>query len=596
MIQRISICLLSFMLFFSLFLQAEMSNSTNLNLYVENQTIEAGKPFWAALQFKIDEGWHIYGEDPGDFGQTPTFEWTLPDGFQIDEILWPEPQKFVSDSITTYGYEEEATLLIKIIPPKGLPNNFKIKCDAMWVACDEGNCLPQSTHLSVDLKPGNGELNADVANIFAKAKDHNETDSSFLLFALGMAFLGGLILNLMPCVLPVISLKVLSFVKMSGSNPRLILKHSLLFSAGVIISFWILSAFLLFLKSWGHSVGWGFQLQEPLFVAILAGVFFVLALSLFGVFELGTGFAAKAGQAQTKANSGLSASFFSGILATAIATPCSGPLLGYAIGLAFTIPFMQAMLVFSTIGLGMAFPYLLVGAFPELLKYLPKPGNWMITFKEIMGFFMLATVLWLVWVFAAQTDNDALIALLLSFFFLGIACWVFGKWGAPFRKKQVRIYGIVVACAFIAISGYILHGAVNTIEEPLVYDSDTQLAMLDPNEIKSGWEKFSPERVAELRAQGVPVFVDFTARWCGLCQKNHRTLVSKEVTQKFDELGVVKMKADWTKKDDVITKELQKFGRSSVPLYVFYDSDPAKEPKILPQWLTVSNVIGALDN
>lgn len=425
----------------------------------------------------------------------------------------------------------------------------------------------------------------------------HEFQGGFFL-ALGLAFLGGLILNLMPCVLPVISFKILSFVKMAGESRSLIFRHGVAFSIGVLVSFWTLAGVLLILQSYGRSVGWGFQLQEPLFVAILAAIIFVFGLSLFGVFELGAGFASKAGQAQVKTSGkteGLKASFFSGILATAVATPCTGPFLGTAIGFAVTLPAPLAMLIFTSLGLGMSSPYLLVGAFPGLLRFFPKPGNWMITFKEIMGFIMLATVLWLLWVFSAQTSAIALFLLIAGFFFLSLGSWVYGKWGSPVNKKISRLISSTIALSCLAFGGYTIYQASNTVFIPDNLDFETEIAMANDQDPLLRWEKFSPTRIAELQKQGTPVFVDFTAKWCLICQANHLTLSTDEVVNKFADLGVVKMKADWTKNDPVITKELAKFGRNGVPLYVLYFPNSDRAPEILPQTLTPGIVLEHLE-
>lgn len=416
-----------------------------------------------------------------------------------------------------------------------------------------------------------------------------------VLLAIGLAFLGGLILNCMPCVLPVISFKVLSFVKMANESRRLIFQHGLAFSFGVLLSFWVLAGVLLTLQSWGQSVGWGFQLQEPLFVGILAAIIFVFGLSLFGVFEIGTGMASLAGQASTKSDTGLTGSFLSGILATAVATPCTGPFLGTAVGFAVTLPTYQALMIFTSLGLGMASPYLLLGAFPKLLKFMPKPGNWMITFKEVMGFIMLATVLWLIWVFGAQTDTMAVFILLTGFFALAIGCWIWGKWGTPIKKKQTRLIGLGITAVTFVMGGYAItkaSGMSSICVEPI---SSAEIAMADtsPSKLTDRWIPFSPELLEKLQSQGVPVFVDFTAKWCLICQANHLVLDVDNVQQKFREKGVVRMLADWTKSDPVITEWLKKFGRNGVPLYVLYNEN--QEPEILPQVLTPDLVIEKLD-
>lgn len=409
-----------------------------------------------------------------------------------------------------------------------------------------------------------------------------------LAMALLLAFIGGMILNLMPCVLPVISLKVFSFVKLAGKSRTLTLQHGFAFAAGVLISFWALASILLMLKAYGHAVGWGFQLQEPIFVGILAAILLVLSLSLFGVFEFGTSLTSLAGKAQSHAaNEGPASSFFSGILATAVATPCTGPFLGSAIGFAFTVSATKALLIFTALGLGMAFPYILLAAFPSLLRFLPKPGPWMITFKEIMGFFMLATVLWLVWVFGAQTGSLPVLILLASFFLLALACWIYGKWGSPVKPFLSRIISSAIALILLAAAGTAIFVSAKSTESP----TEQQQLITQAGE----WEAFSPQRVAELQKQGVPVLIDFTAKWCLICQVNHLVLTSDKVEQKLNEHGVVRMKADWTKNDPVITEELRKHGRNGVPLYVLYTGEEGKTPKILPQVLTPDNVIAEVN-
>lgn len=402
--------------------------------------------------------------------------------------------------------------------------------------------------------------------------------------AILFAFIGGAILNLMPCVLPVVSFKILSFVKMAGQSRSLILKHGLAFSAGVVVSFWVLAGLMLALQSYGQSVGWGFQLQEPLFVAGLGALLFLFGLSLFGVFEMGTSVTAWAGQADVRSrSSALAGSFFSGILATAVATPCTGPFLGSAIGFAVTLPTFWALAIFTSLGLGMASPYLLLAAFPSLLRFMPKPGNWMNTFKEVLGFVMLATVLWLVWVFAAQTNTLAIFMLLVAFFVLAIGAWIYGRWGSVASSKRSRIISMTLAAVCLGFAGYTIvlstSSAVASIESSKVAAVDDE------------WEVFSPERVAELQAAGTPVLIDFTAKWCLICQANHMILSTDQVEKAFQAKGVVKMKADWTKNDPVITKALKKFGRNGVPLYVLYDGSETTQPTILPQVLTPDVIV-----
>ncbi len=402
------------------------------------------------------------------------------------------------------------------------------------------------------------------------------TFSMALLFAL----IGGMILNLMPCVLPIISIKILSFVQMTGNRRWQIFEHGLFFSLGVLVSFWALAGLLLSLQAYGQVVGWGFQLQEPLFVAALAALLLVFAMSMFGVFEMGAFVSNWAGEAQSNATSGkFVSSFLSGVLATAVATPCTGPFLGSAVGYAVTLDSWHAMGIFTAVGLGMALPYLFLSAFPGFLKWLPRPGSWMTVFKQLMGFLMMAAVLWLIWVFGAQTNSLALIMVLAGLFLIAFATWVFGTWGNPIRSKGVRTFGLLAAIAFGLVgSGMIYLSTADNGGDPRVESSSAF--------VSEGWEPYSPERVAELQKQGIPVFIDFTAKWCLICQANHLVLSTPQVEQMFLAKKVVKMKADWTKNDPTITQALRSFGRNSVPLYLLYSGSGSETPKILPQVLT----------
>jgi thiol:disulfide interchange protein DsbD len=249
------------------------------------------------------------------------------------------------------------------------------------------------------------------------------------------------------------------------------------------------------------------------------------------------------------------------------------------VGFAVTLPVFQSLLIFTLLGLGMCFPYLLLASFPAFLRFMPKPGPWMETFKELMGFVLLITVLWLMWVFSAQTNTFSLICLIAGFLSFAIGAWIYGKGSHPLISSKKRIIAYVTALFFILMG-------IEAIILPKDSWNDSSTFSQIGNGEWAGWEVFSPERVAELRKQGRPVLIDFTAKWCLICQANHIVLGSKEVDKKLSEKGVVKMVADWTKNDPVITEALSQFGRNSVPLYVFYGSDQKQEPTILPQVLT----------
>lgn len=434
---------------------------------------------------------------------------------------------------------------------------------------------------------------ADIPLINSMSEPH--AFQGGLLGAIALAFLGGMILNLMPCVLPVISLKIFSFVKMAGEDRWKIATHGLMFTLGVLVSFWALAGVLIALRAYGEVVGWGFQLQDPLFVALLAALIYIFGLSLFGMFEVGTMFSAWAGQKQSDASKsagGGTAAFFSGVLATAVATPCTGPFLGPAVGFALTLSAPYALMIFTSLALGMAFPYLIISAFPPLIKFLPKPGNWMVVFKEVLGFFMVATALWLVTIFAYQTSVEALSGLMGGLFILTFACWIWGKWATPLVKRPIRL-GATVFTVLIGLYGFYF-----IIQAPSLSPPQTELVAMAEGGVSGDhihkWTPFSPNRLKELQEEEKPVFIDFTAKWCLICQANHLVLETDSVSQKMADLGVVKMLADWTKNDPAITKALSEYGRSGVPLYLLYH--PNGEVEVLPQTLTPDIVLGYLEH
>ncbi len=405
--------------------------------------------------------------------------------------------------------------------------------------------------------------------------------------ALAFAFLGGMILNLMPCVLPVLSLKILGFVNQSKEAGHSPLGHGLIFTAGVLLSFWILAGVMLGLQAGGEQLGWGFQLQSPAFVVVVASFMFLFGLSLLGVFEIGTSLTTVG--SKTAGSSGRSGSFLNGVTATIVATPCTAPFMGSALGFSISQPPLVSMLIFTALALGMAFPYLVLSASPALLKFVPRPGPWMETLKQIMGFLLLATVIWLAWVLGIQAGPNGVVILLAVLFVLGIGAWVLGQWGTlaastASRRVAWTVAGIAVTVALaFGLMGIERYGtAVSSVED----SSDGPVT----------WERYSPERVESLLANGTPVFIDFTAAWCLSCQVNKQVaLRTDKVEQQMARLGVVPIQADWTGRDETITRALAEFGRNSVPLYVLYSGRGDEKPIILPEILTPGIVLDALN-
>jgi thiol:disulfide interchange protein/DsbC/DsbD-like thiol-disulfide interchange protein len=415
---------------------------------------------------------------------------------------------------------------------------------------------------------------------FASVRSASEVPlpATSLFIALLLAFAGGLLLNLMPCVFPVLSVKALGLLESAQQNAAQRRRHGGAFVGGVLVSFWALAGLLFALRVGGNILGWGFQLQSPLVVAGLTLLLFSLALSLSGVFELGLGLT-RLGNAG--AGSRYRDSFITGALAVVVASPCTAPLMGGALGYALVQPAAVGLLVFTALALGFALPYALVSLEPRLLAKLPRPGRWMESLKQLLAFPVYATVVWLVWVFARQTGVDATAVLLLSLIGVAFGAWLWGRAAASTRGPLARL----TAIAIIIVS---LTAAASGTRA-------TTMSSTNVSGAADSWERFSPDRVAALRAERRPVLVDFTAAWCLSCQVNERiALKSTAARRAFAAANVALVKADWTSRDPEILKALQQFGRSGVPLYVLYPADPNAAPEVLPTLLTPSLVVDAV--
>lgn len=386
--------------------------------------------------------------------------------------------------------------------------------------------------------------------------------------ALGLAFIGGIILNLMPCVFPVLFLKGLALVQSSNDERSRLRKHGLIYTLGILVSFWIIVAALLALRAGGSEAGWGFQLQSPVFVAVLAIGLFFFSLSLAGQFELGLSLTSVGGGLAQK--QGYTGSFFTGVLATIVATPCTAPLMGAAIGFALAQPTLITFAIFTSLALGLAAPYLVLSFQPAWTKLLPRPGAWMETLKQLTAIPLFITVICLAWVYGhlfGTQGVDRIAWLLLSLLLVAIAGWALGKWPARWSSAVAAVL-IGVVALFLAV------------HQP----KDTTLT----------WQPYSEQTLSQARTEGKPVFIDFTAAWCLSCQVNERLVLrSEEVQREFKDNKVVLIKADWTKYDAEITKELASVGRSGVPTYVIYPIGKGAAD-VLPELLTKDIVLNAL--
>lgn len=658
------------------------SDHTEVQLVAATQSVTPGATIDFALRMRMDDHWHTYWINPGDAGLETRLRWTLPEGWQAGEILWPTPMTFDLEGIVNYGYEGEIFLIvpIKVSTTAAPDSDVTVKLRAEWLECDD-ICKPGSADLALTIPVTSGDdapsdwaapIAESRANLpqplpewEAQAWFENEkftvilrneeathdpspvtfysvdaqinpdspqpaefndgqlvielTKSRFaqlgtslpgviaaangwdpqrpavalavnpeiqkgpapamvaqtatpaprlsLLVILG-AFVGGLILNLMPCVFPVIGIKIMGFVNQAGETRGHVVLHGLVFSLGVLVSFWALAGVLIALRSGGEQLGWGFQLQSPAFVLVLTFLLFIFALCLSGLFDFGV--RAMGVGSKLSAKSGLNGTFFSGILATVVATPCAAPFLAPALGVALALPPIDSIVVFTAIAIGLATPYLLLSAFPAMISLLPKPGAWMETFKQLMAFPLYATVGYLIWVLAGQVDASRFLNILFALVLVAMACWVYGRYGSLGRPTGQRAIGISAAALLLA-SGV----ALSFHEEHSDID----------------WQPWSTAAVEEMLDAGRPVYIDFTARWCATCQVNKRVAFSSaEVVRLFRQNNVATFVADWTNHDPAITDALAQYGRSAVPFNIIYFPD-RDEPVILPEILTPDIVI-----
>lgn len=407
--------------------------------------------------------------------------------------------------------------------------------------------------------------------------------------ALFFAFLGGVILNLMPCVFPVLSMKALSLVSHSTETSSVNRLNGVAYTIGILSCFAILGVALLIVQAAGEEVGWGFQLQSPMFVSVLVMVLFTLGLSLSGYLEVGTTFMGLGSGLASK--SGYTGSFFTGVLAVVVATPCTAPFMGPALGFALTQPPFVMLSVLMALGLGLALPYLLLSFFPVLTHLLPKPGAWMKTFQQFLAFPMFLTSAWLIWVLGLQTGANGVFAILVVLILISFAIWLLKKISSakqPWKAVGVAI-GVLVCSLIVVITATKLRGSVQATS------SEEQ-----SNAIAKHYQAFTPARLDSLRKQGSAVFVNMTAAWCITCLANEKVALStNELKTYFSENDITYLKGDWTNQDPEITDFLQSFGRNSVPLYVFYPASNGGQrltPIVLPQILTVEGVVNAMQS
>lgn len=519
---------------------------------------------------------------------------SLPEGWKTGAAVFPPGPREI---LGVPSYEGTFLVTVPLEPPvQGTSAPFRLRAEVRWQLCyDEGACLlPQKTEVHLEVRPVSGlgyratavgadtrnvaPLSADASAFSLEAVPTEPASGEPLFLVLLSAFLGGILLNFMPCVLPVLSLKAVSLVKQAGLGRRGRWLHAWAASTGILASLLGLAAVLIALQAAGAAVGWGVQFQNPWYVAGLSAVVLTFALSLFGVFHL------SAPSVRQGKRTGLAGSFFSGFLTVVLATPCTAPFLGTALGAAFASPWWVILLVFGAVGVGLALPFFLVTVIPGTLEKLPKPGPWMAVFQGVMGFALVGTGLWLLTVLLTQVGPAPFSGVL---WFLGAGTAVLWLWGriqeAGWGRWRSRTAAGILA-AGLTLGGWILLAPLGS---PQTQDREQTTGRPAP------WVAFSEARVAEYAAAGRPVFIDFTAEWCLTCKINEAgPLADPEVLKAFASRNLALVRGDYTNADPVITRWLKAHKRAGVPFYALLV--PGKEPVIFPELLTKEGLVQAL--
>lgn len=659
--------------------QTERATSRLVSL---NDGFVPGQINWIAFYQQLSDDWHVYWRNPGDSGLPLELAWTLPEGFEAGETIYPQPHRLALGPLVNFGHEGAPVFLVPVDVPADAPlgTDVTLTAEARYLICFDV-CVPETATVSMtapvvaaaSFEPEFGGLVEDAlavrpvpapfggryydagagpvlvlsdaltdpefypgkpnliepAGRQAVTRDGQTTTIGFdagfayedeapealqgLLVAgekdarrsylvdaarteppagavaapvavasqslpiiLLLALAGGLVLNVMPCVFPIVFMKAAGLAAAAHEERTVQRRHGLLYLAGVLVTFAGLAGLLLVIRAAGAQAGWGFQLQNPVVVGLFAVVIFLVGLNLAGLFEVGTSVQG-VGQGLTQKGGNVGA-FFTGVLAVAVAAPCIGPFLGVPVGYALVQPPAAALLVFLVVGLGLALPYLLLSFVPALGRLLPRPGPWMVTFKQLLSFAMFATLVWLAWVLTLQAGPSGVIALGAALVLAAFAAWAFGR----AQTGQGAGWRVAAAVAIVL--------AILPVARIEMAASGGALAAGDLTGVP-----YDEDALDDLRAAGTPVFIDFTAAWCVTCQVNKQTVLKRdEVVTAFGDADAVYMVADWTVQDPIITRALERHGRSGVPLYLYY-APGAKTARILPQVLSVDTVTGLFE-
>lgn len=542
----------------------------------------------AALQFPDYRGEAEYGEKDGNF----ILRFAPSNGISAHEItnaeFFPAEWGLVDNAAKPEISDDDGKLILK---QKRGQRALKDIADAPYL---EGVLRFSSGGIEYSAQLQARKIGAPMPSSEPAAQDVQNSapmpDAASILSALVFALLGGLILNLMPCVFPVLSLKALSLVKISEKQPSLARMHGIFYTGGVVLSFMAIAAALIALQAAGNQIGWGFQLQSPLMVSALAYLLFIIGLNLSGAYEIGGGLG-NFGASLTMGSSGLVNSFFMGVLATLVATPCTAPFMAGAVGFALVSPPVIALLIFAALGFGLALPYLALAFVPALRGFLPKPGPWMEVFRQFLAFPMFIAAIWLIWVLEQQAGANGIATVLLGMVMIALGIWLLGH--QP-RTSLWRTLAKILALLSFAVALFLL---------PLPDDSGSSMGPANPGAEESNFDQaFSQSLLDDVLGSSDPVFVEMTAAWCITCKVNHSIAINVDSTRDlFAAHNVQYLIGDWTNQDEEITKYLKSFGRNGVPLYVFYGrpnplTKQRPEPVVLPQILTPGMIAETVEN
>jgi thiol:disulfide interchange protein len=569
--------------------QIQAPRKATFVLSADRTAYDPGAPARVAALVTIEHGWHVNSHKP-------SFEYLIPTVFDLDlPAGWPrETVRYPAAKMKTFSFEPhplavydgDVVVVASFQVPKGVkPGAYPLQGSLRYQACNDQQCLPPVTaQARLELKIGPGGQ-PQHGNLFAQgaagggggAEEAVPKPSSAkppagsLAVTLLLAVLGGLILNAMPCVLPVLSLKIFGLVRSAGHGRAEVVRGTLATAAGILASFWALALAAIAAHAAGAAVGWGVQFQHPGFVAFLAVVVVLFCLNLWGMFEIPLP-RALAEIGGTGPREGVAGHFVSGLFATLMATPCSAPFLGTAISFALAQKAPVILAVFTALGLGMALPYLLVAAAPGIARLLPRPGAWMETVRGVMGFLLAAAAVWLFYVLSSQVAPEQLAAIQLGLLAIALFTWIQHRVAGGRALRGVAGAGIVAAVAVTLLTAT---GAAGSRGEAKSLTAAKPAGLIP-------WVEFDRARAESLARGGQLVFVDVTADWCFTCKVNERLVLdTPEVAKAFDEHGVVPMRADWTNRDDRIGAFLAEHGRYGIPFYLLYR--PGQEPYVFSE-------------